>query len=80
MLATNLIAFRTLPKGIKVKIDRTMIFPVVSYRYETWSLILREVHKLRMFEDLVVRNLFRFEDVRGKEEWRKRNNQELHGL
>ena len=36
-----------LSKNIKIKIYRTIILPVVLYGYETWSLTLREEHKLR---------------------------------
>jgi hypothetical protein len=30
---------------------KTIILPVVLYGYETWSLIPREEHKLRVFEE-----------------------------
>jgi hypothetical protein len=33
-------------------------FAVVLYGCETWSLILREEHKLRMFENRVLRRIF----------------------
>jgi len=32
--------------------------PVVSYGHETWPLTLREEHKLRVFENRVLRNIF----------------------
>jgi hypothetical protein len=32
-----------------------IILPVVLYGYETWSLILREEHRLRVFENRVLR-------------------------
>jgi hypothetical protein len=41
-----------------MKIYRTIILPVVLYRCETWSLILREVHGLRMFKIMVLRKIF----------------------
>jgi hypothetical protein len=34
-----------------------MILPVVLYGCETWSLTLREEHRLRAFENSVLRNL-----------------------
>jgi hypothetical protein len=43
---------------VKVKIYKTIILPVVLYGCETWSLILREVHKLRVFENRVLRRKF----------------------
>jgi hypothetical protein len=50
------------------------------YRYETWSLTLREEHKLRVFENRVLRRLFgpKRDEVTG--EWRKLLNEELHNL
>jgi hypothetical protein len=32
--------------------------PVVLYGYETWSLTLREEHRLRVFENRVLRRIF----------------------
>jgi hypothetical protein len=34
---------------------KTIIFPVVLYGCETWFLILREEHRLRVFENMVLR-------------------------
>jgi hypothetical protein len=34
------------------------MFPVVLCGCETWSLTLREEHKLRVFEDRVLRRIF----------------------
>jgi hypothetical protein len=45
-------------KGLKIKIYRTVILPFVLYGCETWSLILREVHGLRVFEKRVLRWIF----------------------
>jgi len=39
------------------KIYRTIILPVVSYGCETWSLMLREEHRLRVFENRVLRRI-----------------------
>jgi hypothetical protein len=65
---------------VKIKIYKTIILPVVSYGCETWSLTLREEHRLRLFENRVLRRIFvpkREEVTRG---WRKLHNEELHGL
>jgi hypothetical protein len=35
------------PKNINIKIYRTIIFPVVLYGFETWSLTFREEFRLR---------------------------------
>jgi hypothetical protein len=52
-------SFRSLlSKNTKIKINRTVILPVVLYGCETWSLTLREEHRLRVFENRVLRRIF----------------------
>jgi len=41
-----------------IKVYRTIILPILSYGHETWPLKLREEHKLRVFENRVLRNIF----------------------
>jgi hypothetical protein len=50
------------------------------YGCETWSLTLREQHRLRVFENRVLRRIFgpKRDEVTG--EWRKSHNGELHNL
>jgi len=69
-----------LSKNLKIKIYRTIIFSVVLYGCETWSLILREEHRLRVFENRVLRRIFgpKKDEVIG--EWRKLHNEELNDL
>ena len=59
--------FRLLSKNLKIKIYKTIIFPVVWYGCETWSLTLREERKLRVFENMVLRRIFgpRRDEVNG---------------
>jgi hypothetical protein len=54
--------------------------PEVLYRCETWSLTLREEHRRRVFENMVLRRIFgpKRDEVTG--EWRKLHNEELHDL
>jgi hypothetical protein len=69
---------RLLSKNIKIKTYKTIIFPVVLYGCETWSLTLREEHRPRVFENRVLRGIFgpkRDEVIGG---WRKLHNEELH--
>jgi hypothetical protein len=40
------------------KIYRTIILPVILYGCETWSLTLREEHRLRVFKNRVLRRIF----------------------
>jgi hypothetical protein len=67
-------------KSVKIRIYKTTIFPVVLYGCDTWSLTLREVHKLRAFEKRVLRRIFRpkRDEVTGG--WRKLYTEELHNL
>jgi hypothetical protein len=67
-------------RNVKVKIYRTIILPVVLYGCETRSLTLGEEHRLRVFENSVLRRIFgpKREEVKG--EWRKLHNDEFHNL
>jgi hypothetical protein len=69
-----------LSKNIRLKIYRTIILPVVLYGCETWSLTLREEHRLRVFENRVLRGIFgpKRDEVTG--EWRRLHNEELYDL
>jgi hypothetical protein len=53
---------------------------VVLYGYETWSPTLSEEHRLRVFENRVLRRIFgpKRDEVTG--EWRKLRNEELRDL
>jgi hypothetical protein len=42
-------------KDLKIKIYKTVILPVLLYECETWSLTLGEEHRLRVFENRVLR-------------------------
>jgi hypothetical protein len=48
-----------LSKNVKVKIYKTTILSVVLCGCETWSLIFKEEHRLRVFENRVLRGIFR---------------------
>ena len=47
-----------LSKNTRVKIYRKIILSLVLYGYETWSLTLRKEHRLRVFENRVLRRIF----------------------
>jgi hypothetical protein len=53
----NLLCPSLLSKNTKIKIHRTVIFPVVLYGCEIWSLTLREERRLRVFEYRVLRRI-----------------------
>jgi uncharacterized membrane protein len=61
-------------------IYKMIILPVVLYGCETWSLTLREEHRLGVFENRVLRRIFgpKRDEVKG--EWRKLHNEELRDL
>jgi hypothetical protein len=66
-------------RKLNIEIYTNVILSVVLYGCETWSLTLREEHRLRDFENRVLRKVFgpkREEDG----SWRKLHNDELHSL
>jgi hypothetical protein len=70
-----------LSKNIIIKIYRNIILPVFFlYGRETWSLILREERRLRVFENRVLRRVFgpKRDEVPG--EWKKHHNEKFHYL
>ena len=53
----NLSSSSFLSKGIKIKVHRTLIVPVVLCGCAAWSLTLREERKLKVFENRVLRQI-----------------------
>jgi hypothetical protein len=76
----NLLSSKWLSKNIKIKIYRTICFPVDLYGFETWSLTLREKYRVRVFENRVLRVIFgpKRDDVTGK--WTRLYKEEDHDL
>ena len=76
----NLLSSSLLSTNLKVKIYRTIILPVVLYGCETWSLTLREEHRLSVFENRVLRSIFgpKRDGVTG--DWRKLHNVVLNNM
>jgi len=69
-----------LSSNIKIKMYRTIIMLVVLYGCETWSLILREKRRLRVFENRVLRRIFGPKRDKVALKWRKLHNEELNEL
>jgi hypothetical protein len=67
----SLLSSHLLSKNLKMRIYKTIILPVILYGCETWSLTLREKHRLRVFENKVLRRIFgpKRDEVTGG--WRK---------
>jgi hypothetical protein len=76
----NILFVCALSKNVKTEIYKIIILPVVLYGCETWTLTLREEHRLRVFENRVLRRIFgpKRDEVTGN--WRKVHNEELHNL
>ena len=62
--------FKVAIQNIKIKIYGTVILLVLMYGFETWSVILTEERRLRVFENRVLRRIFgpKRDEVTG--EWR----------
>jgi hypothetical protein len=69
-----------LSTNAKIKINKSIISPVDSYRPKVLCRILREDRRLRVFENRVLRKVFgpKRDEVTGK--WRKLHNEELRDL
>ena len=76
----EILSFRLLSKKLKVRTYKTIILPVVLYGCRTWSLTLREEHRLRVFENKVLRKIFGAKRDQITGERRKLYNAELHAL
>jgi hypothetical protein len=72
----NLFCLPVSYKKTKFKIHKTVILPLVLYGCKTWSLHLRKEHRLRVFENRVLKI---FGPTRDEDRtWRKLHNDELH--
>jgi hypothetical protein len=58
-----------------MRIYKIIFLPLILYGCETWSLTLREEHRLRVFENKVLRKIFgpKKHEVTGG--WRKLHNE-----
>jgi hypothetical protein len=86
MLATiqfSVLSFHLLTKNLKIKLHKTIILPLAFCVCETRSLTLKEKHRLRMFENRVLRRTFgpmREKVVGGWRRLHNEENEELHNL
>ena len=76
----KILSSHLLSKKLKVNTYETIVLLVVLYDCGTWSLTLREEHRLRVFENKVLRKIFgaKRDEITG--EWRKLHNAALHAL
>jgi hypothetical protein len=73
-------AHRTTQRSPQRDLKHLTMTNVVLYGCETWSLILREEHRLRVFENRVLRRIFGPKRDEETGDWRKLHNEELHNL
>jgi hypothetical protein len=76
----SLYSSRPVSKKLKIRIYRNIILHAVLYGTESWSLTIREEHRLKEYENWVQKRKFgtkREKVVRG---WRRLHNEELHNL
>jgi hypothetical protein len=73
-------AFHFAIKNIKITSHRNVMLPAVLYGCETWSLTLRQEHRLRVFENGVLRRTYGPDGDEVAAEWRRLHNEELTDL
>jgi hypothetical protein len=76
--AQKLLSSQLSEKNVKIRIYKNIILPVVLYGCETLSLILREEHRLKVFENRVLRRIFEPKRDKVTRGWRKLHSEELH--
>jgi hypothetical protein len=74
----NLFSSHLVSKNLKIKIYKTVVLPVMLYGWETWSLTLGEEHRLRGFENRLLKIFGTKREEDGS--WRKLHNDELHSV
>jgi hypothetical protein len=80
LFTSKLSSSRLLSKKVKIRIQRTIIVPVVLYECENWSLTLREKYRLRVFEKRVLRRIFGQKSDEVTRGWRNLLNEELRNM
>jgi hypothetical protein len=73
-----IIQYKVICLPVSYSKNKTVILPAVLYGCETWSPTLREEHRLRVFENRVLRMFGPEREDDGS--WRKLHNDELHGV
>jgi hypothetical protein len=66
-------------KKVKMKMHKVVILCLVLCGCETWPFTLSEEHRLRVFENRMLR-IFGLKGEEAAEGWRKLHNGELHNL
>jgi len=80
LFGAEFFVFQFAIQEFKIKTYRTVILLVVLYGCETWSLTLEEEHRLKVFENRVLRRIFGLKKDEVTGEWRKLHNEEFNDL
>jgi len=65
-------------KNGKIKINRSVILPVVLYGCEAWTVTLREERSIRAFENRVLRKVLGSERDKVTEDWRRLRMEKIY--
>jgi hypothetical protein len=74
----KLLCYHLLSKDIKIYVYTTINFFCFLEECDTWSVILRTEHRLRVCENRVMRKIFGLKRKQGIGDWRKLQHEELH--
>jgi hypothetical protein len=76
----NILSSNFISKNINIKIYKAIILPVVLYGCETWSVTLREEHRLSAFNIRLLRKIYesKWDEVTG--EYRRLHKEKLYAL
>jgi hypothetical protein len=76
----NILYSRLLSKNLKIRIYKIIVFSVIPFGRETWSVTVGEECRLKVFENTELRRIFgpKRDEVTGG--WRKLHNEELRKL
>lgn len=69
-MVQNLLSYRFISRHVNIKINRTVILPVLLYGREMSSVMLMKKHRLMLFKNVVLRKIYRprIDEVMGQEE------------
>jgi hypothetical protein len=65
-------------RSAKMQIYKTLIRPVVTYGFESWTIEKKDENILRRFERKIIRRIYG--PVKQGREWRIRNNEEIDNI
>jgi hypothetical protein len=69
-----------LPRNIEIQINRSLNLPSALDGCDSWSVKLSEEQRLRVSENMTLRELITSKRVEITEEWRRLHNEELQDL